>query len=230
MAAATKGYNTELTAIKANKAYTMEEEYEAQQELYTKYAEDYDRVRYDDEYQGPEQVCALANQLLGGRKDAKILDYGCGTGYLVDILLDKYGFENVDGSEPCEGLLNVGRRNGKMKNTYVLGSNDDHSVMGSKVYDIILAVGVFFNTPSHPVVSDIPKLCKLVKSGGWIVLSTCDGYLKPRMIEEFEQLVVDGHTKNFTKETFDDYRKVKPEEREKGITTIKGALMKMQVP
>ena len=211
-----------------NGSLNVEEEFVEQQRLYTKYADNYAQIRSEGGLQGPKQTSGAIYGLLGERKDAKILDYGCGIGPIADVLVDDYGFENIDGSDPCKELLDVAKSRNKMKNLFKIGSRDDHSIMGSKQYDLVCASGVFFATPSHPDVSCIPTLCKLVKPGGWIVLSMGESYLTTQIMEDFSRLVDEGCIKMFSKEVYDGYRKSTPQEQAQGIM-IKGAILKMQV-
>ncbi|XP_066912198.1 uncharacterized protein [Clytia hemisphaerica] len=211
-----------------NEALNVEQEFAEQQKLYAKFADNYAQVRSEGGFQGPKRISEAIYGLLGESKDAKILDYGCGIRPVADILIDKYGFCNIDGTEPCKELLDIAKRRHKMNNLFKIGSHDDHSIMGSKQYDLICSSGVFFATPSHPGISCIRSLCELTKSEGWIVLCMAESYLTAQIMEGFEHLEREGCIKMFSIHIFEGYRKSTPQEQSQGMT-IKGAIVKMQV-
>lgn len=92
------------------------------------------------------------------------------------LVKEEYGFKIIDGIEPNQGMLAAAQSKGTMRNFYQIGSNDDHSQLGEKQYDVIFSTGVFFCSPSHPDLSCLNKLCTLVKKGGYIII--CTGMFK----------------------------------------------------
>ena len=69
------------------------------------------------------------------------------------LVKEEYGFKIIDGIEPNQGMLAAAQSKGTMRNFYQIGSNDDHSQLGEKQYDVIFSTGVFFCSPSHPDLS-----------------------------------------------------------------------------
>ena len=65
----------------------------------------YDKDMVDWKYSGPQETVALFTKHIPS-KDIKILDAGCGTG-LVGIELKKNGFQNFDGADFSQKMLDL---------------------------------------------------------------------------------------------------------------------------
>ncbi|MDJ0776409.1 MAG: class I SAM-dependent methyltransferase [Gammaproteobacteria bacterium] len=134
--------------------------------LYDEWARDYD-----------QQLWASGNPyiaiLLGftGRFvpdfDARILDAGCGTGNM-GLLLQQMGYDNIDGLEPAEGMLEMARKKSVYRNLYplYLDSTIDLPAAG---YDAVIAAGVL--THGHAPPQAIDGILSLTRPGGVILFS-----------------------------------------------------------
>ena len=65
----------------------------------------YDKDMVDWKYSGPQETVELFKKYVL-KKDIKILDAGCGTG-LVGIELKKNNFNNIDGADFSQKMLNL---------------------------------------------------------------------------------------------------------------------------
>ncbi|XP_066936734.1 uncharacterized protein [Clytia hemisphaerica] len=210
-----------------NKELDFEKEYQTQQDLYEKYASDWNQLMIETEFKAPQILASIISDLYGKNNYVTILDYGCGTGPVASALVNLHGFPKmIDGLDPCLELLEIAKKNDRMRNYYSLGSTDDHSVLGLKNYDMVCSSGVFFATPSHPNLDCLPQLCDLAKKGGYIFICTGQIYMKIAQMEHAERLEREGKIKILPTEVFDGYRKAT--DLEEG-QTIKGVVLKFQV-
>ena len=83
-----------------------------------------------------------------------MLDLGCGTGLLGQILEEKYGFENMVGLDLSEEMLAKAREKGIYKRlicSYV--TNERVADIQNAEYDGVLAAGVFTPRQIKPTVT-----------------------------------------------------------------------------
>ena len=216
-------------AREENSNVNVDEDFKSQQELYQKFSGVYDEYLEQEETATHRwrNVCEEVVGVISDNKaQATLLDYGCGTGPMAELLVKEYGFKTVDGLEPNQGLLEVARKKGFMRKLYQIGSRDDQSQLGEKPYDVLFSTGVFFVSPSHPDLSCLAKLCTLVKKGGYILICSGESYMKYVRMEPAEKLEKEGKIKVFPQRIFDGYRKATPEEEGEFVN---GVILKYQV-
>lgn len=134
--------------------------------LYDEWARDYD-----------QQLWASGNPyiaiLLGftGRFvpdfDARILDAGCGTGNM-GLLLQQMGYDNIDGLEPAEGMLEMARNKSVYRNLHPLYLDSTIDLPAAS-YDAVIAAGVL--THGHAPPQAIDGILSLTRPGGIILFS-----------------------------------------------------------
>lgn len=192
---------------KVRKSKTVDEEFQKQQDVYSKFASIFDDAIRIEKYSGPVKIAAKVNSLFPNNKDIKILDYGCGTGLVADNLA-KLGFSNIDGLDPNTELLEQAKKKKIMGNFFQLRSDQSHDHFESGKYDVITSAGTFFLSASHPGFGCIKTLCRLIKKGGYLVLLIKNAYLEYPFVDHsaIEKLVKDGVVKSFPKELFEGYR------------------------
>lgn len=134
--------------------------------LYDEWADDYDR-----------QIWASGNPYIAitagfvGRHvpdfDARILDAGCGTGNMAQIL-QQIGYRNLDGLDPSQGMLAIAQRKKIYQHLYPfsLGAKVDLDESG---YDAVVAAGVL--THGHAPPESLEGILGLVASGGVVIFS-----------------------------------------------------------
>ena len=203
-----------------------EKDYKAQQELYDKFSGVYDEYLEQEKGKRFQFICELIDSLVEDKTQASILDYGCGSGNMGELLVKGFGFKTVDGLDPNEAFLIIAKEKGYMRKLFKIASHEDHSELGEKSYDILFSSGTFFCSPSHPDLSCLSKLCKVVKKGGFILICTGEYYLKYVQMAPAEQLEKEGKIKIFPNQVFEGYRRSTPQEQG---DYINGVILKYQV-
>jgi len=120
-------------------------------------------------------------------------------------------YHNVDGLEPAKGMLEIAKHKGLYKN-YLNQFMFLNSGLEYDQYDVVVTAGTFI--AGHLKSDCLEEFCSLVKSGGYVIVSMGDRYMK--MVEEYrqnmrstiERLESQGRWKVIKDETFPNYFKV----------------------
>ena len=148
------------------KVYASGGDQETLEHLYDEWAKDYDQQLWAS---GNPYIAVSAG--MAGRHipayDAVILDAGCGTGNMAQVL-HQIGFENLEGLEPSAGMLAVAERKGiyKALHQLALGAQVD---LPPESYDAVVASGVL--THGHAPPESIDGILKLVRPQGVVIFS-----------------------------------------------------------
>lgn len=134
--------------------------------LYDEWAEDYDRQLWAS----GNPYIAIAAGFVGRHVpdfDARILDAGCGTGNMAQIL-HQMGYRNLDGLDPSSGMLAIAERKQIYQNLYPhsLGAQVD---LPDGSYDAVVAAGVL--THGHAPPESLDGILKLIRDDGVVVFS-----------------------------------------------------------
>jgi len=105
--------------------YPKEQTEQHWDELANNYEGVYNRAGYSDPEKVAEQVLYFASG-FPQKADVKILDFACGTG-LVGEQLKRFGFENIEGVDISNNMLNIA----KTKNCY---SNLENLELGQEKF------------------------------------------------------------------------------------------------
>ena len=108
-------------------------------ELYASWAATYDKEVQKNGYVTPERVANALRDVVTGQSDF-ILDYGCGTG-LSGSALQAVGFENIDGLDVSQEMVNLAEKKSIYKNLRVFDPSSKIPVLPDQ-YKIITAIGV----------------------------------------------------------------------------------------
>jgi len=131
---------------------------------YRDWADTYDRDLLDEfGYRAPHAAVEALERLRPSR-DSVILDMGCGTG-LVGELLRGLGYRHIDGLDLSPEML----EKAKARRIYrTLGEADLAACLAlDPIYDAVICVGVFSHHRSQPF--DLVKLFAGLKPGGALV-------------------------------------------------------------
>lgn len=154
-------------------------------------AEEYDRVQY--KYQSKDGKELIDKLSLEKFEECKVLDLGCGTGFLTSILAERVGERGmVIGIDPDPARITVARRNyAHLKNIlFLVGSSDD---IPNGPYDLI-----FSNHVLHWIEdkrSAIKNIYGSLKEGGKFAFTCCTeadsfsiwGMIKPNVKNSYIQ-------------------------------------------
>lgn len=109
-------------------------------------------------------------------KKATILEAGCGTGQLSNILGSHWN-RNVFGADMCLNSLKLGesfRKKNKISNTTFVQMNIFKPIFKDESFDYVISNGVLHHT-SNPYLA-FQTLARLVKKGGYIIIGLYNTY------------------------------------------------------
>ena len=133
--------------------------------LYSDWAETYDQTMLDGlSYSSPRRIATLA-AVTEARRDARILDVGCGTGLLASYLR-AHGFNRVDGLDYSAPMLAVAKREGRIDQAFLCDLNE-RLELEAECYDMLASTGTF--THGHVEAGCLPELLKLLVPGGRLI-------------------------------------------------------------
>lgn len=181
--------NQSFDAIK--EAHHLSGDAEKLQTYYDKWAIAYNSDVSNEKYIGPEYIVNLLTTLKSNNglktvdssdRQIKILDTGCGTG-LVGTVLKQKGYQNVDGCDLSEGMVEQARSTGAYN---FLESGIDltkkNEAYEDNQYDATICCGVF--TLGHVPPTALLELIRITKPGGWVVVSTRKSYYDSTNFQE----------------------------------------------
>jgi ubiquinone/menaquinone biosynthesis C-methylase UbiE len=125
----------------------------------------------------PKSVQLLLSQVKD--KATKIIDIGCGTG-LVGKYLQAHGFNNFDGLDISDEMLQIASQRGYQK--LYSGSLNDKLPIAVNSYDCAMCVGVF--THGHVASDGFSELCRIVRPGGYLCFTINEGVFQKYGFEE----------------------------------------------
>jgi len=137
------------------------------------YLEDFNACKEIMGYRYPETLCEEF-LTLDIPKDAKILDVASGPGN-VAYILKGHGYENIDGLDPSQGLLDAAMEKKLFKQIFCCYvSPDEKTPIADNTYDVLLCSGGMF--PGSIVPQAFTELLRITKPGGTIAWNIADGY------------------------------------------------------
>jgi len=121
-------------------------------------------------YVGPEVAARMLDDRLDV-KAAKILDAGCGTG-LVGEVLKHMGYKNLEAMDYSPDMINEAEKKSVYTNLFQADLNT-HLEVPSNAYDAIICVGTF--TYAHVGPRAFEELVRITRPGGYICFTIRDG-------------------------------------------------------
>ena len=165
--------------------------------MYDRWASVYDRDLKEGEYQQPAR-CAEALRKHSPNHNLKVLDVGCGTG-LSGLALNHYGFENIDGCDLSQGMLDQANALEIYGRLFTCDLNHPPLDVSNNLYDAITAVGVF--SFGHIMPEAIDELLRILRPGGTIIIGLNDHYYEEgSLTQKFENLELKGSLKIINRE------------------------------
>lgn len=136
---------------------------------YDGWAQAYDRDIWAFGYATPGTAAAMLTRLAPDL-EANILDCGCGTGLLGEIL-HRIGYRSLEGMDASSKMLEAARSKGCYTKLYeTLLGPEIHDVEGP--YDVVAALGVL--TIGHAPPTSLEGMVKATKPGGILVFAISD--------------------------------------------------------
>jgi len=106
----------------------------------------------------------IAQHALDGFVPCKILDVGCGTGYLLS-LAQKKNFE-ISGVDPSSGMLEKAVQKYGLPKEKLFQSKADHLPFLDKTFDLVIASGSLMYTPN--LQETAREMVRVAKIGGCV--------------------------------------------------------------
>ena len=129
----------------------------------------YDQDMIDWDYTGPKETVEIFKN-HAKNKEIKIYDAGCGTG-LVGVELKKYGYNNFDGADLSQKLLDL-VPHGLYKNLSKTDLNKPLNIKDNE-YDAVLCVGTF--TFGHVKPPALDEFIRISKNKGLLCFTINEG-------------------------------------------------------
>lgn len=175
------------------RALSLNSDPDAIREFYAEWAKTYDMdLLLAIGYVAPK---AAANALVKHiRKNALVLDAGCGTG-LVGLELIKHDASlTIDGIDLTPEMLEMSRKSGAYRKLNEADMSGPLFDIGDNEYDAVISAGVF--TDGHVGPGGIDELVRITKPGGTIVITVRDTTWKTSGFKDkTDALSADGRAK-----------------------------------
>ena len=144
----------------------------------------YDKDMVDWKYSGPQETVDLFKKHIPN-KDIKILDAGCGTG-LVGIELKKNGFDNLDGADFSQKMLDLIPKD-IYQNLFKIDLNQKVNIKDN-TYEGLTCVGTFtFGHVNPPALDEMVRICKTGSLIGFTInIGIYEEYGFDKKIKELE--------------------------------------------
>ena len=149
-------------------------------EHYKNWANLYDTDMSSWGYAYPQQLSKILKNKLKLKKTIKILDAGCGTGYVAEVL-SKLNYKHIIGIDFSNEMLKIARSK-KIYKKLLCQSLNKKIKLRSKQFELIVCTGVL--TSGHVGPSAINELVRLMKPGGFFICSIAESVFKKNGFEK----------------------------------------------
>ena len=147
---------------------------------YKNWANLYDTDMSSWGYAYPLQLNKILTNKLKLKKTIKILDAGCGTGYVAEVL-SKLNYKNITGIDFSEEMLAIARSK-KIYKKLMCQSLNEKIELRSKQFELIICTGVL--TSGHVGPSALNEIVRLLKPQGFLVCSIAESVYKKNGFEK----------------------------------------------
>ena len=147
---------------------------------YKNWANLYDTDMSSWGYAYPLQLNKILTNKLKLKKTIKILDAGCGTGYVAEVL-SKLNYKNITGIDFSEEMLAIARSK-KIYKKLICQSLNEKIELRSKQFGLIICTGVL--TSGHVGPSAMHELVRILKPQGFFICSIAESVYKKNGFEK----------------------------------------------
>ena len=147
---------------------------------YKNWANLYDTDMSSWGYAYPLQLNKILTNKLKLKKTIKILDAGCGTGYVAEVL-NKLNYKNITGIDFSKEMLSIARSK-KIYKKLMCQSLNEKIELRSKQFELIICTGVL--TSGHVGPSAMHELVRLLKPRGFLICSIAESVYKKNGFEK----------------------------------------------
>ncbi|KRZ86066.1 putative deoxyribose-phosphate aldolase [Trichinella sp. T8] len=141
---------------------------------YSAMATNYDTIIDNGYYRGPKIVANSVNDIIED-KNALLIDICGGTGSTA-LELRKYGFQNIDCIDACEGMLEIAKQKSAYSNCICeLLLPGKQSTLNAEKYDCVFCVGSF--APGHLQPEVVDEFIRILKNEGYCVIGMREEWL-----------------------------------------------------
>ena len=147
---------------------------------YKNWANLYDTDMSSWGYAYPLQLNKILTNKLKLKKTIKILDAGCGTGYVAEVL-NKLNYKNITGIDFSEEMLAIARSK-KIYKKLICQSLNEKIELRSKQFELIICTGVL--TSGHVGPSAMHELVRILKPQGFFICSIAESVYKKNGFEK----------------------------------------------
>jgi len=148
------------------RVYTAHGDHATLRTLYDEWAGDYDQQLWASGNPYIAIAAGLTGRLVQNF-DAKILDAGCGTGNMAQVLT-QMGYNNIDGLDPSAGMLEVARNKQLYRQLHQLYLQRNMDLPAAS-YDAVVAAGVL--THGHAPPEALDGILEVTRERGVILFS-----------------------------------------------------------
>ena len=156
---------------------------------YKKWSNSYDQDMKEWGYAYPVQLKKILNKNLKLKKGIKILDAGCGTGYVAEALIE-LKFKNIVGIDFSRAMLEIAKQK-KIYFRLICQSLNETIKLRSNQFELVVCTGVL--TSGHVGPNSIQELIRVVKPQGYFVCSIAESIFKKngfkKEIENLSEIV-----------------------------------------
>jgi len=137
--------------------------------LYDEWAAKYDADLVEEGYQAPSLAAPAITSFLGAEalRTATVLDAGCGTGLVGQLLARDYGASTVDGVDLSPGMLEVARKTGVYRHLEAADLSEPMAQRDAS-YDVVVCVGTLTRAHLGPRV--LNEFARIVRGAGSLSL------------------------------------------------------------
>ena len=125
-------------------------------------------------YAYPVQLKKILKENLRIKKNIKILDAGCGTGYVAEALVE-LKFKNIVGIDFSQAMLEIAKQK-KIYSKLICQSLNEKIKLRSNQFELVICTGVL--TSGHVGPDSIKELIRVVKPCGYFICSIAESIFK----------------------------------------------------